>query len=364
MTLVLNDRRARYVASADQTSFDVDFPIDTDADVAVYHKVALTGVITLLTLTTDYTVTLDGAAPNTADVDLVVGAAVNDIITVEGETDPDRDTDFTTGGDFFAGTVNNAEDRQYRIDQETKRDRDRTVVANRVSPDTFDPTLPDIVGEALKTVRINAAETAFEFTEPTGQGPQGETGATGADGDMTNPMTARGDMITGDAAGPGDPQRIAVGAANKYWKSDGTDPSWEDVAIVDDPTPQFGADVDGQDKTLSEVNLKDYGEITVVKGNLGATPAFDISAGNHQTGTADQEVTSSSFTNPTASDELCSWNLSLTNGGAAAFAWPASVDWAGGSAPSLTAAGIDFLVFWTYDGGTIWHGAIASTDSS
>ena len=69
------------------------------------------------------------------------------------------------------------------------------------------------------------------------------------------------------------------------------------------------------------------------------------------------------FTNPTASDEGCGFTLVLTNGGSQTVNWPASVDWAGGTAPTLTASGVDILTFWTIDGGTIWHGMAASTDS-
>ena len=40
--------------------------------------------------------------------------------------------------------------------------------------------------------------------------------------------------------------------------------------------------------------------------------------------------------------------------------WPAVVDWAGGTAPDAPAVGEkDIYVFWTRDGGTIWHGALA-----
>jgi len=122
--------------------------------------------------------------------------------------------------------------------------------------------------------------------------------------------------------------------------------------------------VDGNDTVLGKFNLKDYGEVTVAKGNLGATPAFDISTGNHQTGTVNQAISSSTFTNPTASDELCSFVLSLTNGGAFSIVWPTSVDWAAGTAPTLTTSGLDLLVFMTYDGGTIWHGMLASLASA
>jgi hypothetical protein len=55
--------------------------------------------------------------------------------------------------------------------------------------------------------------------------------------------------------------------------------------------------------------------------------------------------------------------LTLTNGGAFAQTWPASVKWPGGTAPNLTAAGIDVLVFVTVDGGTTWRGNIFAKDS-
>jgi len=118
-------------------------------------------------------------------------------------------------------------------------------------------------------------------------------------------------------------------------------------------TAMRAALVDGNDTVLGKFNIKDYGLVTVAKGNLGATPAFDISTGN-----------SSTFTNPTASDELCSFVLSLTNGGAFSIVWPTSVDWEGGTAPTLTTSGLDILVFMTYDGGTIWHGMLASLASA
>ena len=132
--------------------------------------------------------------------------------------------------------------------------------------------------------------------------------------------------------------------------------------LVDDTTPTLGGDVDGADKTVSKINLKDYGEVTVVHGATGSTETIDLENGNHHTATIDEACTFT-FSNPTASDELCSFTLSLTNGGAFAVTWPASVDWQAGNAPSLTAAGLDILVFTTYDGGTIWHGMLASADS-
>jgi hypothetical protein len=253
MTIALNDRRARYVATASQTSFDVDFPINTDADVAVYHKVDATGVVTLLTLTTDYTVTLDGAAPNTADVDLVTGAAVDDIITVEGTTSVDRDTDFTTGGDFLAGTVNNAEDRQYAIDQEQKRDLDRMVIANRVSPDTLDTTLPDVVGNGSRFLSLAADGLSFVWSqltstvavlsdtaaEDTGTGAAG-TSAEISRADHVHAIPTNGivsAMITALNVTTG---KIAAAAVTASKLGGGTLTSGFDYTVVDDGTKTTG----------------------------------------------------------------------------------------------------------------------------
>ena len=116
--------------------------------------------------------------------------------------------------------------------------------------------------------------------------------------------------------------------------------------------------------TVSQINLKDYGEITNAIGSVGGgTQDIDISLGNNVTATIDTGTTTFTFSNPTASDELCGFTLFLTNGGSQTVNWPASVDFPGGTAPTLTTAGLDILVFVTTDGGTIYHGMAESLDS-
>jgi len=117
--------------------------------------------------------------------------------------------------------------------------------------------------------------------------------------------------------------------------------------------------ITGADNTVSAINLKDYGEVTNAIGSIGGgTQDIDLNAGNSVTGTVDTSTTTFTFSNPTASDELCGFTLGLTNGASQTVNWPSSVDWAGGSAPTLTTSGVDWLVFWTVDGGTIWNGAL------
>ena len=120
----------------------------------------------------------------------------------------------------------------------------------------------------------------------------------------------------------------------------------------------LSAELTGADQTVSAINLKDYGEITNAIGNATGAKTIDLTAGNSVTATT-TGATTWTFSNPTASDELCSFSLKLVNGGSAAQTWPTSVDWPSATAPTLTASGTDVLVFITCDGGTTWYGFVA-----
>ncbi len=98
--------------------------------------------------------------------------------------------------------------------------------------------------------------------------------------------------------------------------------------------------------------LTDTSETTIAKGNFGATPAWDVSTGNAQWGTVDQAITSSTMTNWPTTGETGYLALEVINGGAFSIVWPTSVDWVGGTAPTLTASGTDQLVFRSRDAGT------------
>ena len=122
--------------------------------------------------------------------------------------------------------------------------------------------------------------------------------------------------------------------------------------------PLAGGTMSGEtifaDQLVTRPVLKDYAETKVAM----AAHAVDLSLGNVQTYTLSGNQTLT-FTNPPATGTSGSFTLLVTNGGSATLTWPTSVDWAGGSAPSLTSSGIDALVFTTIDGGTIWYGFAA-----
>jgi hypothetical protein len=117
------------------------------------------------------------------------------------------------------------------------------------------------------------------------------------------------------------------------------------------------------DNLVTRPVLKDYAVEGQAIGNTGATRTFDLNDANFFSATLDQACTFT-FSDPPASGDFGAFVLELTNGGAFAITWPASVDWPGGTAPSLTAAGVDQLVFTTRDAGTTWLGFVAGLDLS
>lgn len=92
-----------------------------------------------------------------------------------------------------------------------------------------------------------------------------------------------------------------------------------------------------------------------------AASAIDCSAGNFFTKTASGALTWT-FTN-VPSTRAFTVILELTNGGTGTQTWPAAVKWPLGTAPTLTASGVDLLGFVTDDGGTTWRGVQLMRDS-
>ena len=135
------------------------------------------------------------------------------------------------------------------------------------------------------------------------------------------------------------------------------------IAIDSAADMVLGGYINFQDEQAIRPEIKDYAETVNALGDLGGgTDAIDISAGNVVTATVSTSTQTFTFTNPSATGKACSFTLILTNGGSQTVNWPSSVDWAGGTAPSLTSSGVDILTFTTVDAGTTWYGFAAGTD--
>ena len=121
--------------------------------------------------------------------------------------------------------------------------------------------------------------------------------------------------------------------------------------------------LDLEDAILQRPEVKDYAEtVNAIGSTGGGTQDIDISAGNVVTATVDTSANTFTFSNPPATGKCGSFTLILTNGGSQTVNWPGAVDWAGGTAPTLTTAGKDVLTFTTVDAGTTWYGFLAGAD--
>jgi len=116
-----------------------------------------------------------------------------------------------------------------------------------------------------------------------------------------------------------------------------------------------------QDNNLQRPTLLDYCIKGSALGTVGTLATVDVETANFFSATLGSACTFA-FTNPCTTGEFGVFAMELTNGGSATVTWPASVDWPAGTAPTLTASGVDQLVFTTRDNGTKYLGFVAGLD--
>lgn len=108
--------------------------------------------------------------------------------------------------------------------------------------------------------------------------------------------------------------------------------------------------------------LINYGATHNALGSISGTTSINLLNGNYISATIGG-ATTFTFDNPIASPDACGFILELANGGSNTITWPTQVRWPAGTAPTLTASGIDLLVFITDDGGSNWRGTASMLDS-
>ena len=151
-----------------------------------------------------------------------------------------------------------------------------------------------------------------------------------------NPILAQGEL-----GAETDTSKIKIG--------DGTT-AWASVPYLIDA---------GDYLTATSTNTLTNKTITGVKETKVAMGAHDIdlSAGNYFTYTLSGAQTLT-VSNVASSGSVSAFVLEVTNGGSAALTFFSGVTWAAATAPTLTAAGVDTLAFFTSDGGTTWRGFV------
>jgi len=161
MAIVINDTapRAQYTATSGQTAFTVSFEFFANSDLKVYRN------STLLTLTTNYTVTGAGVTGG-GTVTLVTGATAGDIVTIVRDVPVARTSDFPTSGPFNIEALNTDLDRLTAMVQQQETLDSRSLRLDQFdTPNSFN-VLP---AKAARAGRV------LQFNDTTGQPEAGPT---------------------------------------------------------------------------------------------------------------------------------------------------------------------------------------------
>ena len=153
-------RRTVQSGSAGLGPYNFTFEILSQTDIAVHLN------STLLTLTSDYTVSIN--SNGTGSVTIVTGTNVSstpqasDDITIIGARDIERTTDFVTAGDLTASSLNEQLDSLTIFDQQISERTDRALIGSISDPTTLDMTLPTVDNRKGKYLAFNSTSGAPE----------------------------------------------------------------------------------------------------------------------------------------------------------------------------------------------------------
>jgi|DEB0MinimDraft_10_1074344.scaffolds.fasta_scaffold05798_3 hypothetical protein len=182
---------------------------------------------------------------------------------------------------------------------------------------------------------------------------------------------AMGSGVATDASG----DNIAIGYQAGFAVTSGTDNIFIGETAGDATTTGSNQIVIGQGSDASSATVSNeitLGNTSITRFRIpgagidntsaalsGTTPSVDVGARDTYTLTTSGNTTFT-FTGAPSSGQVGTFSLIITAGGTHTLTWPASVDWAGGTAPDAPASGEkDIYTFMTVDGGTTWYGFLA-----
>lgn len=153
-------RRIVYTGSAGVGPYSFPFEVLVETDINVYLN------DTLLSLTADYTVSISSSL-GTGSITLVVEPTSADEITIVGSRAIERTTDFTTGGDFFANTLNDEMDSQTILVQQVAETAERGLRAPVTDPTSINMILPRAADRAGKFLAFDSIGNPTPGATPT-----------------------------------------------------------------------------------------------------------------------------------------------------------------------------------------------------
>jgi hypothetical protein len=146
---ISNVTRRVVLAASGTGPYSFNFEILVNTDISVYRD------DTLLTLTTDYTVTIN--TNGTGFVTLVATPTGATQIAIVGDRAIQRTSDFVTGGDLFANTINDELDSMTIFAQQNAEGVERSLKAPQTDPTSISMVLPSATSRANKVLSFDAS---------------------------------------------------------------------------------------------------------------------------------------------------------------------------------------------------------------
>lgn len=270
-------------------TIEVSFPFIEADDLVVTQTVTATGVSTVLTLGTHYTITGGNYSTGVVSVTSPAGEAVYTAAmtwTVERRTDRTQATDWVENDQFSAESLEKSQDKQTLIAQDVGEEAGRALKIPIGDPSSTSSELPSKVDRALKTLGFDAAGeptmmsgtvsgdvTVNAFMEPV-------LGAASASDAKTllevtgSVLSAQADIIVG--GGGGAETRLVKGVANAFLKMNAgaTNITWSAEAI-----PVLGGGSDGGKNLQANSDGTAFEVVTPVLSKQNASSDWLITTG-------------------------------------------------------------------------------------
>jgi hypothetical protein len=162
MTISTTDSRISYNGNGVTTVFSFPYRFLTNGDIVVV-SVSSTGVETVKTLTTDYTLT--GAGDDAGgSVTMLVAPASGTRLIIYRDTDITQETDYISGDPFPAETHERALDRLTMIAQEIGSDADRSIKVPVGDSSSLSTTLPAAANRLDRLLAFDSATGEVELS--------------------------------------------------------------------------------------------------------------------------------------------------------------------------------------------------------
>lgn len=238
MTISNEVDKVSYTGTGANTALSTTFPFFDDTDLVVTKRITATGVETVLTPTTHYTVSGgDGSTGTVTPVDGATDFPTTVTWTISRDIPKTQAADYVDGGDFDAESHETALDRLTLLVQDLAEKVARCVRF----PITDSSSLSAELASSLDRLSTylgfdsNGEPTYLDApVDTTAVSTFGASFVIAADaaaalaillGDL---LTSRGDLLV---MGASDPERLGVGLPGQVLGSDGTDPTWANIVL-------------------------------------------------------------------------------------------------------------------------------------